>query len=184
MAQRSAPVASERDDPDLGADPARNNDFGYRDDVCDLKRPAGAHARRANPRDASDHEMSANIRLHRMIRRGTSYGPPLPDGVLVDDGADRGIMFVFVGTYQAPWSGTGPITQVHLSLTGEGDCYPATLEPPKGPYQWQDWSFDWPADAPGRHTLRARAADAADVQPWNRLGYGNNAIEVSYVDVR
>jgi hypothetical protein len=23
-----------------------------------------------------------------------------------------------------------------------------------------------------------------DVPPWNRLGYGNNAIEVSYVDVR
>jgi hypothetical protein len=38
-------------------------------------------------------------------------------------------------------------------------------------------------------TLRARATDAAgnvqpDVPPWNRLGYGNNAIEVSYVDVR
>jgi hypothetical protein len=23
-----------------------------------------------------------------------------------------------------------------------------------------------------------------EVPPWNRLGYGNNAIEVSYVDVR
>ena len=23
-----------------------------------------------------------------------------------------------------------------------------------------------------------------DVPPWNRLGYGNNAIEVLYVDVR
>ena len=23
-----------------------------------------------------------------------------------------------------------------------------------------------------------------DIPPWNRLGYGNNAIEVSYVDVR
>ena len=36
----------------------------------------------------------------------------------------------------------------------------------------------------GRHTLRARATDAAgnvqpEVPPWNRLGYGNNAIEVS-----
>jgi hypothetical protein len=42
---------------------------------------------------------------------------------------------------------------------------------------------------PGRHTLRARATDAAgnvqpDTPPWNRLGYGNNAIEVLYVDVR
>jgi len=41
----------------------------------------------------------------------------------------------------------------------------------------------------GRHTLRARATDAAgntqpEVPPWNRLGYGNNAIEVVYIDVR
>ena len=32
-----------------------------------------------------------------MIRRGTSYGPLLPEGVLEDDGADRGLMFVFIG---------------------------------------------------------------------------------------
>ena len=32
-----------------------------------------------------------------MIRRGTAYGPPLPEGVLEDDGADRGLIFVFVG---------------------------------------------------------------------------------------
>jgi deferrochelatase/peroxidase EfeB len=34
-----------------------------------------------------------------MIRRGTSYGPLLPEGVLEDDGADRGIAFVFVGAH-------------------------------------------------------------------------------------
>ena len=38
-------------------------------------------------------------------------------------------------------------------------------------------------------SIRARATDAAgnvqpDVPPWNRLGYGNNAVEVMYVDVR
>jgi hypothetical protein len=32
-----------------------------------------------------------------MIRRGTAYGTPLPDGVLEDDGEDRGLMFAFVG---------------------------------------------------------------------------------------
>jgi DMSO/TMAO reductase YedYZ molybdopterin-dependent catalytic subunit len=85
------------------------------------------------------------------------------------------------------WSGTGPVTHVDVSLTGEGDWLPARLEPPKGPYQWQDWSFDWDDIAVGRHTLRARATDAAgnvqpDVPPWNRLGYGNNAIEVIFVD--
>jgi deferrochelatase/peroxidase EfeB len=37
------------------------------------------------------------VRIHRMIRRGTSYGPLLPDGVLEDDGAERGLMFAFVG---------------------------------------------------------------------------------------
>ena len=35
----------------------------------------------------------------RMIRRGTSYGPPLPEGVLEDDGVDRGLMFAFVGAH-------------------------------------------------------------------------------------
>jgi hypothetical protein len=81
------------------------------------------------------------------------------------------------------------VTNVDLSLTGEGEWHAAKLESPKGPYQWQDWSFEWQATKVGRHTLRARATDAAgnvqrDVPPWNRLGYGNNAIEVSYVDVR
>jgi DMSO/TMAO reductase YedYZ molybdopterin-dependent catalytic subunit len=96
------------------------------------------------------------------------------------------------GTYTVrgkAWSGTGPVTQVDVSLTGEGEWYPAQLEPPKGPYQWQDWSFEWKADDIGRQTLRARATDAAgnvqpEVPPWNRLGYGNNAIEVVHVEVR
>ena len=34
-----------------------------------------------------------------MIRRGTSYGPMLPEGVLDDDGVDRGIIFVFAGAH-------------------------------------------------------------------------------------
>src|SRR3954470_6518422 len=87
------------------------------------------------------------------------------------------------------WSGTGPVTRVEVSLTGEGDWHRADLESPRGPYEWQDWSFTWDATDVGRHTLRARATDAAgniqpDVPPWNRLGYGNNAVEVSFVDVR
>jgi DMSO/TMAO reductase YedYZ molybdopterin-dependent catalytic subunit len=85
------------------------------------------------------------------------------------------------------WSGTGPVTHVDISLTGEGAWHTARLDPPKGPYQWQSWSFDWDCNDVGRHTLRARATDAAgnvqpDVPPWNRLGYGNNAIEVLFVD--
>ena len=87
------------------------------------------------------------------------------------------------------WSGTGPVTRVDVSLTGEGDWRPAQLEPSRSGYHWQDWTFTWDTPHVGRHTLRARATDAAgnvqpDVPPWNRLGYGNNAIEVIYVDVR
>jgi Dyp-type peroxidase family len=99
--QSGAPLAlsPDEDDPQLGTDPGRNNDFGYGDDLRGFKCPAGAHARRANPRDALDHEGSVDVHLHRMIRRGTSYGPMLPEGVLEDDGTDRGIIFVFVGAH-------------------------------------------------------------------------------------
>ena len=81
------------------------------------------------------------------------------------------------------------MTKVDVSLTGEGDWNVAQLEPPKGPNHWQDWSLDWKEIGVGRHTLRARGTDAAgnvqpDVPAWNRLGYGNNAIEVIHVDVR
>ncbi|MEV7609998.1 Dyp-type peroxidase [Microbacterium sp. NPDC089320] len=99
--QSGAPLAlsPEKDDPELGADPRRNNHYRYGDDPRGFKCPVGAHARRANPRDALDDDGSTNVRLHRMIRRGTSYGPELPDGVLEDDGADRGIIFVFAGAH-------------------------------------------------------------------------------------
>jgi Dyp-type peroxidase family len=92
-------LAPETDDPELGSDDRRNNGFAYADDVRGFKCPAGAHARRANPRDALDHEGTVDVRLHRMLRRGTSYGPMLPAGVLEDDGVDRGIVFVFLGTH-------------------------------------------------------------------------------------
>ena len=42
------------------------------------------------------------------------------------------------------WSGTGPITRVEVSLTGEGDWLPAKLEPTDpDDFGWQDWSFTW-----------------------------------------
>jgi Dyp-type peroxidase family len=92
-------LAPDRDDPELGADPLRNNDFTYRaEDERGLRCPIGSHIRRMNPRDAV---VTGEVRLHRMIRRGTSYGPLLPAGVLDDDGADRGLCFVFVGAHPA-----------------------------------------------------------------------------------
>ncbi len=67
--------------------------FTYGDDLDGRKCPIGAHIRRANPRDG----VKARDRLvhrHRILRRGISYGPPLPDGVLDDDGRQRGLLFV------------------------------------------------------------------------------------------
>jgi hypothetical protein len=86
------------------------------------------------------------------------------------------------------WSGSGPIARVDVSVAGEGDWHSAQLEPAAGPYEWQEWTFPWSLKQPGRHVLRARATDAAgNVQPesprWNRLGYGNNAVELVYVQV-
>jgi len=95
-----APLAlcPERDDPELGADPHRNNNFLFQDtDPKGFYTPLGSHIRRMNPRDTLGDITKVN--LHRMIRRGTNYGPPLPDGVLEDDGADRGLMFVFIGSH-------------------------------------------------------------------------------------
>jgi Dyp-type peroxidase family len=93
-----APLAlsPKSDAPALGADAMRNNNFVFGDDPLGFKTPASSHIRRTNPRDAS---VSGAVRLHRMIRRGTAYGPPLPEGVLEDDDADRGIMFAFIGSH-------------------------------------------------------------------------------------
>jgi Dyp-type peroxidase family len=107
-------LAPDRDDPELGADPQRNNNFLYHaeDDVIGFKCPVGSHVRRMNPRDGLDF---GNVNIRRMIRRGTAYGPPLPEGVMEDDGADRGLCFVFVGAHlkrqfefvQTQWANDG-----------------------------------------------------------------------------
>ena len=52
--------------------------------------PLGAHIRRMNPRDTA-----VNMNRRRIIRRGGTYGPPLPEGA-AEDGVARGIA-AFVG---------------------------------------------------------------------------------------
>ena len=44
-------LAPVKDDPTLGADPQRNNDFGYANDPDGNLLPLGCHMRRMNPRD-------------------------------------------------------------------------------------------------------------------------------------
>ncbi len=87
-------LAPERDDPTLGADYQRNNNFNYaKMDPQGYAVPLGAHIRRMNPRDTA-----VNMQRRRMIRRGATYGPPLPEGA-PEDGAERGIAaFVLCGS--------------------------------------------------------------------------------------
>ncbi|BBX86406.1 Dyp-type peroxidase [Mycolicibacterium aubagnense] len=79
-------LAPEHDDPELGADPMRNNDFDYATtDPHGYRCPVGSHARRLNPRDSEP-----NPNRRRMIRRSGTYGPALAEGV-PDDGVERGV---------------------------------------------------------------------------------------------
>jgi len=84
-------LAPEKDDPALGADRQRNNNFDYgKMDPHGYAAPLGSHIRRMNPRDTAP-----NMNRRRMIRRGGTYGPALPEGA-PDDGVERGIAS-FVG---------------------------------------------------------------------------------------
>ncbi|MFB7501819.1 Dyp-type peroxidase [Streptomyces sp. NPDC056161] len=90
-------LSPEHDDPELAEDPRRNNNFLYREnDDRGFRCPAGAHIRRTNPRDST---IIGDARMHRLIRRGTTYGPPLPESVLEDDGRDRGLVGFFLGAH-------------------------------------------------------------------------------------
>jgi len=84
-------LAPDKDDPELGADLQRTNDFGYAEkDPYGYACPLGSHIRRMNPRDTA-----TNMKRRKMIRRGGTYGPPLPEGA-PEDGKERGIA-AFIG---------------------------------------------------------------------------------------
>jgi len=79
-------LAPNADDTVLATDMQRNNDFNYKEmDPHGYAAPLGSHCRRMNPRDTA-----ANMNRRRMIRRGATYGPPLPESA-PEDGVERGI---------------------------------------------------------------------------------------------
>ncbi len=89
-------LAPQKDNPEIVKDKQRNNDFAYyTDDPDGKKTPVGCHIRRVNPRDALK-DTIVDARLHRLLRRGTAYGPLLPEDATADDGLDRGIVIAFV----------------------------------------------------------------------------------------
>jgi Dyp-type peroxidase family len=84
-------LAPEKDDPALGVDIERTNNFDYGEmDPYGYGCPVGSHIRRMNPRDTVE-----NMNRHQMIRRGGTYGPRLPEGA-PEDGVERGIA-AFIG---------------------------------------------------------------------------------------
>ena len=80
-------LAPDKDDPELGADRQRTNDFNLREDgplwLC--LSSWRTHCARMNPRDTAE-----NMQRRKMIRRGGTYGPALPEGA-AEDGVERSI---------------------------------------------------------------------------------------------
>ena len=74
------------------------NDFAYQQaDAGGLVCPVWAHIRKANPRDElAPGGQPAGAEQHRMLRRGIPFGSPLPEGVVADDGVQRGLHFFCV----------------------------------------------------------------------------------------
>jgi len=102
-----APLVTHPDQAPEDFDPRTRaaNDFRYDQDRDGMRCPLGSHVRRSNPRDALGFEGHLSFR-HRMIRRGMPYGRPLPEGILIDDGVDRGLVFVsFQGSISRQFEG-------------------------------------------------------------------------------
>ena len=90
-------LAPTQDDPALGADPSRNNDFTYAADPHGHQVPLGSHMRRMNPRDTKL-ALLTDVNIHRIIRRSTTYGAPYDPNAISkqDDEVARGLYFIFI----------------------------------------------------------------------------------------
>ena len=88
-------LSPDKDDASIAADPHRRNNFTYAGDDEGLRCPLGSHLRRSNPR-ATPLKRATAVRRHRLVRRGVEYGPLLNEGVLEDDGVDRGLINMFI----------------------------------------------------------------------------------------
>ena len=92
-------LSPERDDPQLGADVERRNEFLFleRDRLGECC-PVASHIRRANPRDAKGGSAAASLELvrrRRLIRRGRLYGEPVKKPMMTEpDHVSRGLYFV------------------------------------------------------------------------------------------
>ena len=86
------------------------------------------------------------------------------------------------------WSGAAPIARVEVSIGG-GLWQDAHLTGERKRHSWQGWEFLARLEQGDSTAISARATDMAgrtqpDLPEWNRLGYGNNAIQTIRVNVR
>ncbi|HXJ03012.1 MAG TPA: Dyp-type peroxidase [Micropepsaceae bacterium] len=99
-----APLVLSPDADDASLQDADNFMF-HKADQLGLRCPIGSHIRRTNPRDSLDPqpgtaESLSLSKLHRLLRRGRTYGQALanmdPEAILAggDDQADRGLHFI------------------------------------------------------------------------------------------
>jgi deferrochelatase/peroxidase EfeB len=74
MSHSGAPIdiTPTKDDPVLGNDPSRNNNFSFADSG-QSRCPYAAHVRKANPRD--DLKNLGGTLIHRIWRQGIPFGP-------------------------------------------------------------------------------------------------------------
>src|SRR5499426_3301090 len=137
-------LAPDVDDPALGKDPQRNNDFNYSKDPHGRQAPFGCHIRRMNPRDTELARLT-DVNIHRLIRRGTTYGAPYdPDALAeADDRTPRGAYFLFMSAkamatmefLQQEWindgnfMGIGDERDPIIGLQGEGAFFSIPKEP-------------------------------------------------------
>lgn len=94
-------LTPDHDDPELGGDRWRNNNFNFKPNDADgYGCPVGSHIRRANPRNGFETdpvESSVFVERHRILRRGIPYGDPIED-FTEDDGKERGLVFLAINT--------------------------------------------------------------------------------------
>ena len=112
-------LAPSKDEPSLGQDPNRNNDFNYAGDPDGKRAPLGCHMRRMNPRD-TNMPVLTDVNIHRIIRRSTTYGAPYDPKALTerDDAVPRGLHFLFISAramatlefLQREWINSGNFT--------------------------------------------------------------------------
>jgi hypothetical protein len=175
-------LAPERDDPDLGADAVRNNDFTYAADPRGRQVPLGSHMRRMNPRD-TEMAVLADVNLHRIIRRSTTFGAPYDPEALsaAADEVPRGLYFIFIGAkamatlefLQQDWINNGNFMRLdeerdpHRRPSGERRHVhdPAVARPPA-----HSRHRDLQRAARRRVLLPALAERAALAREWNRHG--------------